>query len=424
MKVTPGSVNVTTYFALSLLADGSDATALTITDIDLQYVRSGAAPAAKADATALAATDSAHSDNAAIEIDATDQPGLYRVDWPDAAFAAGVPEVVLTVKCALVKTQHLRVELETLQTGDTYALANGASGFVAIIADTNELQTDWTNGGRLDLLIDAIKAKTDSLTFTVANVLDANTLRVGGTVQTAGDIIAQIDLISIATNAGDLASKTADAGDIVSATGTTISGTFSDTASDDNTYWITAPVTPAVDGFGLRQNLRFDLELGRVPTQLEIKGYWNGGGQTADIYALNARTGVYDKLTNAGTNLLSRNSEFTYAITIPRDYADDSGGVNNIVTIEIRSTSTNTGHRMRIDRALIYHVDEAAVFTITTPTAEQIWTYINRTLTTPGEEPSSLTFTVEGIVDANVRYVNSVEVDGDGEPGTEWGPVP
>jgi hypothetical protein len=33
----------------------------------------------------------------------------------------------------------------------------------AILADTNELQTDWTNGGRLDLLVDAIKAKTDNL---------------------------------------------------------------------------------------------------------------------------------------------------------------------------------------------------------------------------------------------------------------------
>lgn len=209
------------------------------------------------------------------------------------------------------------------------------------------------------------------------------------TVSDVDAVKTAVDLISIATNSGDLASKTADAGDIVSSTGSTISGTFSDTASDDNTYWITAPVTPAVAGFGLRQNLRFDLVLGRVPTQLEIKGYWNGGGQTAEIYALNARTGVYDKLTNAGTNLLSRSSEFTYPITIPRDYADDSGGVNNIVTIEIRSTSTNTAHRMRIDRALVYHVDEAAIFTITTPTAEQIWTYINRTLTTPGEEPSS-----------------------------------
>lgn len=85
----------------------------------------------------------------------------------------------------------------------------------AIVADTNELQTDWADGGRLDLLIDsiiskvdtiddfldteiaailedtgttlddfidtevaAIKAKTDSLTFTVASVLDANIQRV------------------------------------------------------------------------------------------------------------------------------------------------------------------------------------------------------------------------------------------------------
>ena len=49
----------------------------------------------------------------------------------------------------------------TAQTGDTYALANGAAGFVAIdtvvdaiLADTNELQTDWANGGRLDVLLD------------------------------------------------------------------------------------------------------------------------------------------------------------------------------------------------------------------------------------------------------------------------------
>jgi hypothetical protein len=64
----------------------------------------------------------------------------------------------------------------------------------AILVDTNELQTDWVNGGRLDNILDArasqtsvdtldnfvdtevtdIKAKTDQLTFTVANQLDAN----------------------------------------------------------------------------------------------------------------------------------------------------------------------------------------------------------------------------------------------------------
>lgn len=42
----------------------------------------------------------------------------------------------------------------------------------AILADTNELQTDWANGGRLDLLIDAIMAKTDNLPSDPADASD------------------------------------------------------------------------------------------------------------------------------------------------------------------------------------------------------------------------------------------------------------
>ncbi len=201
----------------------------------------------------------------------------------------------------------------------------------------------------------------------------------------AAGFTTAIDSIVVATNAGDIASKTADAGTVT--TGSNTSGSYTDTASDNDVYWITAPVSPAVGGFGLRQTLRFDLPLERVPTSLEIKGYWNGSGQTADVYALNSRTAVYDKLTNSGTNITSRNSEYTYSIPIPRDYADDTGGVNNIVSIEIRSASTNTGHRMRIDRALLYHVAETASFTLTAPTVNDIWTAPSRTLTTPGVEP-------------------------------------
>lgn len=45
-----------------------------------------------------------------------------------------------------------------------------------IVADTGEIQTDWVNGGRLDLLIDSIKAKTDVIVAsgaTEANVTTA-----------------------------------------------------------------------------------------------------------------------------------------------------------------------------------------------------------------------------------------------------------
>jgi hypothetical protein len=117
MLVAKGQTDVSTYFHLRLTADGTDATGLTVTDFDLQYVRSGATPAAKVDASALGAANSAHADNSAIEVDPTDQPGVYRVDWPDAAFATGVDEVLLTVKCATAFTETLRVRLLSVTRG-------------------------------------------------------------------------------------------------------------------------------------------------------------------------------------------------------------------------------------------------------------------------------------------------------------------
>lgn len=112
MLVAGGSTNVTTYFAMRLTTDGKAATGLTPADFDMQYVRSGVAPVAKVDATALAATDSAHADNKIIEIDSTDQPGLYRADWPDAAFTAGVRETILSLKVATAFTEHKSVEID------------------------------------------------------------------------------------------------------------------------------------------------------------------------------------------------------------------------------------------------------------------------------------------------------------------------
>lgn len=35
----------------------------------------------------------------------------------------------------------------------------------------------------------------------------------------------------------------------------------------------------------------------------------------------------------------------------------------------------------------------------------------------------SLNFTIAGVLDSNVQYVNDVQIQGDGQPGTEWGPV-
>ncbi len=37
-------------------------------------------------------------------------------------------------------------------------------------------------------------------------------------------------------------------------------------------------------------------------------------------------------------------------------------------------------------------------------------------------QTDKLTFTVANQIDANIQYVNDVQVTGDGQTGTEWGP--
>ena len=61
--------------------------------------------------------------------------------------------------------------------------AGALNDLATILTDTNELQTDWINGGRLDLILDAIKVITDALTAVAAAklALSAGTI-VSGTV--------------------------------------------------------------------------------------------------------------------------------------------------------------------------------------------------------------------------------------------------
>lgn len=81
------------------------------------------------------------------------------------------------VDAILVDTAEIGVAgagLTALATAANLATVAGYldTEIAAILADTNELQTDWTNGGRLDLLVDAIKAKTDALPASPAAVSD------------------------------------------------------------------------------------------------------------------------------------------------------------------------------------------------------------------------------------------------------------
>lgn len=117
MDIVKGATDQTTYVMLVDSASGQPETGLTVTGIDATYVRDRAA-AVKNDITeALAAADSAHADNKALEVDGTNAPGLYRIDWPDAPFATGVDRVQLIVTCAGCAPAVQEVQLKDAAAG-------------------------------------------------------------------------------------------------------------------------------------------------------------------------------------------------------------------------------------------------------------------------------------------------------------------
>lgn len=103
LTIKKASTDVTVYCFIqaSNVTTGAGLTGLTFETASLvaSYVRPLAARAAITLAT-LAAADSAHSDGGFKEIDATNMPGVYRLDLPDAVCATGVPSVVVMLKGA------------------------------------------------------------------------------------------------------------------------------------------------------------------------------------------------------------------------------------------------------------------------------------------------------------------------------------
>jgi hypothetical protein len=140
MQVAPNSTDVTTYWKLTDPATGVPVTGLTITDLDITYTRDRAA-VVKADLTALALVDSVHADNKAIEVDATNAPGMYRVDFPDAAFAAGVARVQLGVNGAAIDPAVIECELSPWLKAVTGATVNADVTHVNGVAQTATLDT-------------------------------------------------------------------------------------------------------------------------------------------------------------------------------------------------------------------------------------------------------------------------------------------
>lgn len=108
------------------------------------------------------------------------QSGLSTLD------AAGVRTAVG------LASANLDTQLGTLATATNLATVAGYldTEIAAILQDTNELQTDWANGGRLDLILDIIAADTTTdipaLIATVDTWVKRNAVILSGLISTAG----------------------------------------------------------------------------------------------------------------------------------------------------------------------------------------------------------------------------------------------
>lgn len=81
--------------------------------------------------------------------------GFYYLDVSAAEINKDFTLIQMKTALAGCKTQAILIRTYVNSNEDLHG------HLTTIEADTDELQTDLTNGGRLDLLVDAIKAKTD-----------------------------------------------------------------------------------------------------------------------------------------------------------------------------------------------------------------------------------------------------------------------
>ena len=190
MIITAGKTSVSVYVYFvdddGGTAPGEPTTGLLFSDIDTggsaSYVRQGAA---RVDLTliTLASASAAHADGGFILVDDTNMPGLYRVDFPNAAIATGVDQVFILLVAASGKNTVMRpvaiditdVDLRDAVRGGMTALPNavadaagglpisdlGGLDLDAMNTNINDIETD--TGTTLQAELDGIQADTENI---------------------------------------------------------------------------------------------------------------------------------------------------------------------------------------------------------------------------------------------------------------------
>ena len=144
--ILAGSTSVSLYIAVRKKVDNSEVTGLVFNTAGniASYCRTLGARVAITLATQT--VTGAYASGGFVEVDATNMPGIYRFDVPDAAVAAGVDLVTVSFVSTSNYTTHLQYALTTnvVQTGDSFARI-GAAGVSLTNIGTIATVTNLTN---------------------------------------------------------------------------------------------------------------------------------------------------------------------------------------------------------------------------------------------------------------------------------------
>ena len=237
--ITKGSIDQSVIVRVIDLVDGSPETgvAYNTAGVDLWYRREGGLEVSIVEAI-LATVDAAHADGGFIHV----SDGYCRLDLPDAAVATGANGVMvggtftdmIVIGCYIPLVDYnpydaVRMGMTALPNAAANAaggLPISAAGGLALdtkLANANEITaarmatlTDWIDGGRLDLILDA-RASQTSIT-TAQNDLDILTGTDGVTLATAQALYAPAKVADLGTV--QTANHTANIAAILDDTGT------------------------------------------------------------------------------------------------------------------------------------------------------------------------------------------------------------
>lgn len=110
-----------------------------------------------------------HSDGGFVEVDATNEKGVYRLDLPDAAVASGADEVVVYLEFTATAPEALSIQLVDNVVKDVYDIVNNGTYGNAQIATTSKNTEISTRHGKGELWVKEKRYYVDTVSGNDSN---------------------------------------------------------------------------------------------------------------------------------------------------------------------------------------------------------------------------------------------------------------